>query len=117
MTAMMLLCLALAKQSLKMLPSNNKGIYAKAKIEPCKKFKEFSVTEKNLVPVGSKLVASHFVVGQFIDAAGTSNGKGFAGAMKRHGFAGLEASHGISVSHRSHGSTGQCQDPGQCFQR
>ena len=46
---------------------------------------------------------------------GTSQGKGFAGAMKRHNFAGLRASHGVSVSHRSHGSTGQCQDPGKVF--
>jgi large subunit ribosomal protein L3 len=44
-----------------------------------------------------------------------SQGKGFAGAMKRHNFGGLRASHGVSVSHRSHGSTGQCQDPGKVF--
>ncbi len=49
------------------------------------------------------------------DIAGTSIGKGFAGAMKRHNFGGLRASHGVSVSHRSHGSTGQCQDPGKVF--
>ena len=59
---------------------------------------------------------SHFVAGQFVDVAGTSIGKGFAGAMKRHQFqrpAGV--SHGVSISHRSHGSTGQCQDPGKVF--
>jgi large subunit ribosomal protein L3 len=50
-----------------------------------------------------------------VDIAGTSSGKGFAGAMKRHNFGGLRASHGVSVSHRSHGSTGQCQDPGKVF--
>ena len=57
----------------------------------------------------------HFVVGQYVDVAGISKGKGFAGVMKRHNFAGLEASHGVSISHRSHGSTGQCQDPGRVF--
>jgi len=46
---------------------------------------------------------------------GKSNGKGFAGPMKRHNFSGLRASHGVSISHRSHGSTGQCQDPGRTF--
>ncbi|HCJ39879.1 MAG TPA: 50S ribosomal protein L3, partial [Halieaceae bacterium] len=46
---------------------------------------------------------------------GTTQGKGFAGAMKRHNFGGLRASHGVSISHRSHGSTGQCQDPGKVF--
>ena len=50
-----------------------------------------------------------------MDVAGTSIGKGFAGAMKRHNFGGLRASHGVSISHRSHGSTGQCQDPGKVF--
>ncbi|MEM7422422.1 MAG: 50S ribosomal protein L3, partial [Pseudomonadota bacterium] len=57
----------------------------------------------------------HFVPGQKVDVAGTSVGKGFAGAMKRHNFGGLRASHGVSISHRSHGSTGQCQDPGRVF--
>jgi large subunit ribosomal protein L3 len=50
-----------------------------------------------------------------VDVAGTSIGKGFAGAMKRHNFAGLEATHGVSISHRSHGSTGNSQDPGKVF--
>jgi large subunit ribosomal protein L3 len=44
-----------------------------------------------------------------------TQGKGFAGAMKRWGFKGLRASHGVSLSHRSHGSTGQRQDPGKVF--
>ncbi len=99
----------------KNVAKQQKGAFAKAKVEPRKKLKEFRVEEKYLVPVGSELVASHFVIGQFIDATGTSIGKGFAGGMKRHNFAGLEATHGVSVSHRSHGSTGQCQDPGRVF--
>jgi large subunit ribosomal protein L3 len=60
-------------------------------------------------------VASHFVPGQKVDVVGTTQGKGFAGAMKRHNFGGLRASHGVSISHRSHGSTGQCQEPGKVF--
>lgn len=92
-----------------------RGAFAKAKIETRRKLKEFRVTEKNLVPVGAELVASHFVPGQFVDATATSIGKGFAGGMKRHNFGGLEATHGVSISHRSHGSTGQCQEPGRVF--
>ena len=65
--------------------------------------------------VGAEIQVNHFALGQFVDVAGTSIGKGFAGVMKRHNFRGLEASHGVSVSHRSHGSTGQCQDPGKVF--
>lgn len=99
----------------KNVAKQQKGMFAKAKVEPRHKLKEFRVDAKHLVPVGSELIASHFVPGQFIDATATSIGKGFAGGMKRHNFRGLEASHGVSVSHRSHGSTGQCQDPGRVF--
>lgn len=92
-----------------------RGHFAVATVEPKKKVAEFRVTEDNLVPVGAEITAEHFVAGQRVDVAGTSIGKGFAGAMKRHNFGGLRASHGVSVSHRSHGSTGQCQDPGKVF--
>jgi large subunit ribosomal protein L3 len=92
-----------------------RGHFAKSRIEPKRHLIEFRVSEDALVDVGATLGADHFAAGQFVDAAGTSIGKGFAGAMKRHNFSGLRASHGVSVSHRSHGSTGQCQDPGKVF--
>lgn len=92
-----------------------RGNFAKAKVEPKKKMAEFRVSVENLLEVGAEIAASHFVPGQFVDAVGTSKGKGFAGAMKRHNFGGMRASHGVSVSHRAHGSTGQCQDPGKVF--
>ena len=92
-----------------------RGHFAKAKVEPKRKLAEFRVSADNLLTVGDELAASHFIDGQLVDVAGTSIGKGFAGAMKRHNFKGLRASHGVSVSHRSHGSTGQCQDPGKVF--
>ena len=92
-----------------------RGHFAKAKVEPKRRLVEFRVSERNLVEVGAELSAEHFVPGQFVDVAGVTIGKGFAGAMKRHNFRGLRASHGVSVSHRAHGSTGQCQDPGKVF--
>ncbi len=92
-----------------------KGQYAKANIEPKRKLVEFRVAADKMLDVGSALVPSHFVAGQFVDVTGTTIGKGFAGPMKRWNFSGLEASHGVSVSHRSHGSTGQRQDPGRVF--
>ena len=92
-----------------------RGHFAKASVLPKAKLAEFRVAEDALVEVGSTLAPSHFVAGQKVDVAGTSQGKGFAGAMKRHNFGGLRASHGVSISHRSHGSTGQCQDPGKVF--
>ena len=92
-----------------------RGHFAAASVEPKRKLAEFRVTEDNLIDVGAELSAEHYVAGQKVDVAGTSIGKGFAGAMKRHNFGGLRASHGVSISHRSHGSTGQCQDPGKVF--
>ena len=50
-----------------------------------------------------------------VDITGHTQGKGFAGAMKRWGFGGMRATHGVSISHRAHGSTGNRQDPGRVF--
>ena len=92
-----------------------RGHFAKANVLPKSKLAEFRVSDDAVLDVGASLAASHFVAGQKVDVVGTTQGKGFAGAMKRHNFGGLRASHGVSVSHRSHGSTGQCQDPGKVF--
>ncbi len=91
------------------------GHFAKNKITPKYKVKEFRVSADALVDVGTEIRANHYVAGQRIDITANTIGKGFAGAMKRHNFGGLRASHGVSISHRSHGSTGQCQDPGKVF--
>jgi large subunit ribosomal protein L3 len=92
-----------------------RGHFALAKVEPKRKLAEFRVSPENLIGVGEEITADHYFAGQYVDIAGTSIGKGFAGGMKRHNFGGLRASHGVSISHRSHGSTGQCQDPGKVF--
>lgn len=90
--------------------------FAKAQVPLKKKVAEFRVaSEEALLPVGATISAEHFVAGQMVDITGHTQGKGFAGAMKRWNFGGLRASHGVSVSHRSHGSTGQRQDPGRVF--
>jgi len=93
----------------------NKGHYARVKVEPKKKLREFRVAPDALLESGQTLTAAHFVPGQKVDVCGVTKGKGFAGGMKRWNFRGLEASHGVSVSHRSHGSTGNRQDPGKTF--
>jgi len=99
----------------KRLTKADRGQFAVAKVEPKRKVVEFRVSPENMVAVGEEIIADHYFAGQYVDVAGTSVGKGFAGAMKRHNFGGLRASHGVSVSHRSLGSTGQCQDPGKVF--
>jgi large subunit ribosomal protein L3 len=107
--------LGAGKVKVKNLSKAARGNFAKAKVEPKRRLVEFRVSPDALLEVGAELSAGHFVPGQYVDATGTSIGKGFAGVMKRHNFAGLRASHGVSVSHRSHGSTGNRQDPGKVF--
>ncbi len=92
-----------------------RGIFGKAEVELKAKVVEFRVDEDALLDVGSTITADHFVAGQMVDIQGVTQGKGFAGGMKRWGFGGLRATHGVSVSHRSLGSTGQRQDPGRVF--
>jgi large subunit ribosomal protein L3 len=107
--------LGIGKAKVKNVGKPMRGHFAKAKVEPKRKVVEFRVSDDAVVDVGTEITAGHFVVGQFVDVAGITIGKGFAGVMKRWNFAGLEASHGVSISHRSHGSTGGRQDPGRTF--
>jgi len=92
-----------------------RGHFGKAEVEPKAKLAEFRVAEDAVLEVGAEISADHYVAGQIVDIQGVTQGKGFAGGMKRWGFGGLRATHGVSVSHRSLGSTGQRQDPGKVF--
>src|SRR6476619_7528155 len=92
-----------------------RSAFGKAEVEPKVRVAEFRVAEDALLDVGAFISADHFVPGQLVDISGVTQGKGFAGAMKRWNFGGLRATHGVSVSHRSHGSTGNRQDPGRVF--
>ena len=92
-----------------------RGHFGKAEVEPKAVVHEFRVDADGLLEVGAEISADHYVPGQFVDIQGRTQGKGFAGGMKRWGFGGLRATHGVSVSHRSLGSTGQRKDPGKVF--
>ena len=92
-----------------------RGHFGKAEVEPKAQLCEFRVAEDAMLDVGAEIAADHFVAGQLVDVSGRTQGKGFAGAMKRWGFGGLRATHGVSISNRSHGSTGNRQDPGKVF--
>ena len=89
--------------------------FAKAEVPLKAQVAEFRVADDATLEVGSTIAASHFVAGQLVDITGHTQGKGFAGAMKRWGFGGMRATHGVSISHRAHGSTGNRQDPGRVF--
>jgi len=107
--------LGAGKAKAKNVNKPQRSAFGKASVEPKAKVVEFRVADDALLDVGAQISADHFVAGQFVDVAGVTQGKGFAGAMKRWGFGGLRATHGVSVSHRSHGSTGNRQDPGRVF--
>jgi large subunit ribosomal protein L3 len=93
------------------------GHYAKAGVEGGHVLKEFRVTPDELAQtkVGGIVGADIFKVGQKVDVSGVSQGKGFAGVIKRHNFSSNRASHGNSVSHNKPGSISMAQDPGRVF--
>ncbi|MBE7424233.1 MAG: 50S ribosomal protein L3 [Zoogloeaceae bacterium] len=93
------------------------GHLAKAGVEAGHILKEFRVAEGELASLkpGDVIAATIFQAGQRVDVTGTSQGKGFAGVIKRHNFSSNRASHGNSVSHNKPGSIGQNQDPGRVF--
>ena len=93
------------------------GHYAKAKVESGRGLWEFRIEDKDAgnFQVGGEIKADIFEVGQLVDVAGITKGKGFQGTIKRHNFKMGDATHGNSLSHRSPGSIGQRQTPGRVF--
>ena len=101
-----------------LLTNPEKGHYAKAKVEPGRGLWEFRLNSADAgkYAVGAEIKADEvFQVGQIVDVAGISKGKGFQGTIKRHGFTMGDATHGNSLSHRAPGSIGQRQTPGRVF--
>ena len=107
--------LGAGKAKAKNVAKPQREAFGKAEVEPKKRLAEFRVDEDALLDVGANITADHFIAGQLVDIQGVTQGKGFAGAMKRWGFGGMRATHGVSISHRAHGSTGNRQDPGRVF--
>jgi len=64
--------------------------------------------------LGQEVRVDIFQPGDYVDIAGTSKGKGFAGVVKRHGFRGGRATHG-SMFHRAPGSIGASAEPSRVF--
>jgi large subunit ribosomal protein L3 len=101
-------------------PKALKGHFAKAKTTPKKKvveFRDFREEFEGQVKIGDKIMVGEvFKEAEFLDAIGTSKGKGFQGVVKRHGFAGVgEATHGQHNRLRAPGSIGACSFPSRVF--
>jgi len=67
--------------------------------------REFAVDRPEDYQLGQTVTLDIFKVGERVDVAGTTKGRGFAGVIKRHGFHGSRKTHG-SKSHRIPGSIG-----------
>ena len=93
------------------------GHLAKAGVEAGHILKEFRAKPEELaaLKVGGKMDVEMFKPGQMVDISGVTQGKGFAGVIKRHHFSSNRETHGNSRSTRKPGSTGQAQDPGRVF--
>jgi len=77
-------------------------------VKRIKEFRNFSKEVKAGEVVGPDL----FAVGDFVDAIGTTKGRGFEGVVKRHRFAGGDMTHGAKGWHRRSGAIGQRLFPG-----
>lgn len=76
-----------------------------------KRIREFRDFSKEVKP-GETVGVDLFAVGDFIDATGTTKGRGFEGVVKRHGFRGGDQTHGAKGWKRRSGAIGQRLFPG-----
>jgi len=93
------------------------GHFAKAGVTAGRGVKEFTMASDALsnFNAGGEVTVEIFQAGQLVDVTGTSQGKGYAGTIKRYNFASGRATHGNSRSHNVPGSIGMAQDPGRVF--
>ncbi len=92
-----------------------KGHFAKANTTPKRRIVEFGGFETGL-NLGDTVTIGIFAEGDFVDAVGTSKGKGFQGVVKRHGFAGVGGqTHGQHNRLRAPGSMGASSWPSRVF--
>ncbi|MBA7604833.1 50S ribosomal protein L3 [subsurface metagenome] len=84
-------------------------------VKQFKYLREFISGESEAAKVGQKIDVSLFNVGDLVNVTGVSEGKGFAGVVKRHHFAGGPKTHGQSDRHRAAGSIGATTSPGRVF--
>ncbi|HEU4694911.1 MAG TPA: 50S ribosomal protein L3, partial [Vicinamibacterales bacterium] len=89
------------------------GHFAKAGVEAGHTLREFRVKPDEIAnfKIGGAVGVDIFKVGQKVDVSGVTQGKGFAGVIKRHNFHRGPQTHG-SDHHRAPGSIGPGTTPG-----
>ena len=96
-------------------PASLQGHFKKSKATPKSHVAEFKGFDQEL-NLGDSITVDLFEEGEWIDAVGTSKGKGFQGVVKRHGFGGVgQATHGQHNRLRAPGAIGACATPSRVF--
>jgi large subunit ribosomal protein L3 len=94
-----------------------KGHFGKNNLPPLRLLREVPIVVDpeagDGVKVGDKVLVDIFDGEKFVDIAGTSKGRGFAGVVKRHKFGGGAASHGSMF--QITGSIGSSSFPSRVF--
>jgi len=94
-----------------------KGHFAKNSLPPLRVLREVPIVldpeTQDGTKVGDKVLVDLFDGEKFVDVAGTSKGRGFAGVVKRHKFAGGAKSHGSMF--QITGSIGSSSFPSRVF--
>ena len=112
--------LAYGDRKEKNTPKALQGHFAKAKTTPKLKvveFRDFRSEFEDKVKLGNEIsIQDVFNESDYVDAIGTSKGKGFQGVVKRHGFGGVgQATHGQHNRMRAPGSIGAASFPSRVF--
>ncbi len=91
------------------------GHLSKANAKPLRHLREYRLVDVAGFALGEEIRADRCIeVGQIVDVAGNSIGRGFAGYQKRHNFGRGPMSHG-SKNRRLPGSTGAGTTPGRVY--
>ena len=98
----------------KLVNKPRKGHFAKAGTTLRRTLKEFRLDDISQYEVGQEIKADVFEVGDKVDVAGVSKGKGFQGVIKRWNQQRGPMTHG-SKFHRAPGSMGASSDPSRTF--
>ena len=93
-----------------------RGHFKKVNAEPTRFLREFRCSNTTGIEIGKQLTLEQFKVGDFVDVAGMTKGRGFQGGVKRWSWSGGGAAHG-SMQHREPGSIGSNTTPGRVLRR
>ena len=112
--------LAFGERKEKNTPKPLKGHFDKANTTPKREvveFRDFRMEFEGGIQLGQEVkLEDVFAEGDFLDAIGTSKGKGFQGVVKRHNFGGVgQATHGQHNRLRAPGSIGGASYPARVF--